>query len=107
MQLQSTASAQRVHPGAGHRFIRRTIPAAIAAGLVAIAGLSLSGPLAASNGERPGECNLGTLRGRYLFANNGILLPPAPGVPVARATRLAARVASIREKPGVPAAQSV
>jgi len=77
MQLQRTASAQRVHPGAGRQFMRRTIPAAIAAGLMALAGLSLSGTLTASNGDKPGECNLATLRGRYLFANSGMALPPA------------------------------
>jgi hypothetical protein len=82
MQLHNTASAQRVHQAAGHRFIRRTIPAAIVAGLVATAGLGLSGTLDASNGEKPGQCNLGTLRGRYLFANSGIAVPPAFGVTV-------------------------
>ncbi|MEO7275368.1 MAG: hypothetical protein ABIX28_23990 [Vicinamibacterales bacterium] len=82
MQLRSIASAQRFHRWAGHQTFRRTIPAAIAAGLVAIAGLSLSGTLTASNGDKHAECNLGTLRGRYLFANSGIAVPPAFGITV-------------------------
>jgi hypothetical protein len=47
------------------------------AGLVAIAGLSLSGTLAASNNdERVRGCTLATLKGRYLVADAGTLLPP-------------------------------
>jgi len=65
------------HLRTGSRFFRRTITTAIAAGLVAIAGLSLSGTLAASNNDaRVRGCTLATLTGRYLFADAGTLLPP-------------------------------
>jgi hypothetical protein len=81
MQLRSTlATALNAHLSGSARHLRRTIPVAIAMGLVAVAGLTLSGTLTASNGDRQGECNLGTLRGRYLFANSGLALPPAFGV---------------------------
>jgi hypothetical protein len=80
MQLHGTANAQNTHPSTGPRFLRRTIRVALAAGLVAIAGLSLSGTLAASNDEGPRECTLATLKGRYLFAFSTTLLPPAFGV---------------------------
>jgi len=80
MQLHSAANAQNAHLSAGSRLLRRTIPAAIATGLVAMAGLGLSGTLTASNGNGPRECTLTTLRGQYLFANSGTALPPAFGV---------------------------
>jgi hypothetical protein len=59
---------------------------AIAAGLVAIAGTSLQSALAASNEQESRGwdghrvCTLATLEGRYLFAESGVLLPPAFGV---------------------------
>ena len=81
--MQLSTAAQRpdsnAHLSGTSRYLRRTIPVAIAVGLVAIAGLTLSGTLTASNGDRQGECSLATLRGRYLFANSGIALPPAFG----------------------------
>ena len=47
------------------RLVPRTIPIAIATVLVAIAGLSLSGSVAASNSdERVQGCRLATLKGR-------------------------------------------
>ena len=59
------------------RLVRRTIPIAIGTVLVAIAGLSLSGTVAASNSdERVQGCTLATLKGQYLFADAGTLLPP-------------------------------
>jgi hypothetical protein len=65
------------HLRTGSRFLRRAIPTAIAAALVAIAGLGLSGTLAASNNDdRVRECTLGTLKGRYLSVDAGTLLPP-------------------------------
>jgi hypothetical protein len=70
------------HVSAGSRLLRRTIPLAIATALVAIAGLTLSATLTASDGKGQGECNVATLRGRYLFADSGTLLPPAFGVTV-------------------------
>lgn len=80
MQLHGTANAQNTYPSTGPRFLRRTIRVALAAGLVAIAGLSLSGTLAASNDDGPRGCTLATLKGRYLFAFSATLLPPAFGV---------------------------
>jgi hypothetical protein len=82
MQLHSTAHRQNAHVGAGSRLLRRTIPLAIATALVAIAGLTLPATLTASDGKGERECNLATLRGRYLFADSGTLLPPAFGVTV-------------------------
>jgi hypothetical protein len=58
---------QNAHVSAGSRLLRRTIPLAIATALVAIAGLTLSATLIAADGKGQGECNVATLRGRYLF----------------------------------------
>jgi len=59
------------------RFFRRTMAIALGTGLVIIAGLSFSGTLAASNGDaRVRGCTLATLKGQYLFADAGTLLPP-------------------------------
>jgi hypothetical protein len=76
----SSATGLDAHVSGTSRYFRRTIPVAIAVGFVAIAGLTLSGTLTAANGDRQGECSLATLKGRYLFANSGIALPPAFGV---------------------------
>ena len=60
------------------RFFRRTMAIAVGTGLVVIAGLSLSGSVAASNSDEGVQgCTLATLKGRYLFADAGTLLPPA------------------------------
>jgi hypothetical protein len=80
MQLHDPANAQNRYPSSGPRFLRRTIRVALAAGLVAIAGLSLSGTLAASSEDDTRVCTLATLNGRYLFAYSTTLLPPAFGV---------------------------
>ena len=86
MQFHSTDNAENIQLGATSRFPRRMRRVANAAGIVAIAGLSLSSALAASNEEELQEpdghrvCTLATLRGRYLFAASGVLLPPAFGV---------------------------
>jgi hypothetical protein len=80
MQLHGTTTAQNTHLSTRPRFLRRTIRVALAAGLIAIAGMSLSGTLAASNDDGPRACTLATLKGRYLFAFSGPLLPPAFGV---------------------------
>jgi len=80
MQLHGTDNAQNTYSSTGPRFLRRTIGVALAAGLVAIAGLSLSGTLAASHDDGPRGCTLATLKGRYLFAFSTTLLPPAFGV---------------------------
>jgi hypothetical protein len=84
MQLHNTENAENIQLGATARFLRRMRRVANAAGIVAIAGLSLSSALAASNEQEQQEpdrhqvCTLGTLKGRYLFAASGVLLPPAP-----------------------------
>ena len=80
MQPHGTANAQNTYPNTARRFLRRTIRVALAAGLLAIAGLCLSGTLAASNDDGPRGCTLATLKGRYLFAFSATLLPPAFGV---------------------------
>jgi len=50
---------------------------ALGTGLVVIAGLSFSGTLVASNDDARGRgCTLATLKGQYLFADAGTLLPP-------------------------------
>ena len=59
------------------RFFRRTMAIALGTGLVVIAGLSFSGTLAASNDDaRVRGCTLATLKGQFLFADAGTLLPP-------------------------------
>ena len=59
------------------RFFRRTMAIAVGTGLVVIAGLSFSGTLAASNHDaRVRVCTMATLKGQYLFADAGTLLPP-------------------------------
>jgi hypothetical protein len=86
MQLHSTASAGNIQFSATPRFKRPIGPFANAVGLVALAGLSLSSVLAASNDQELQAsnghqvCNRTTLQGRYLFAESGVLLPPAFGV---------------------------
>ena len=80
MQLHGTTTAPHTRLSTGRRLLRRTIRVALAAGLFAIAGLSLSGTLAASNDDGPRGCTLATLKGRYLFAFSTTLLPPAFGV---------------------------
>ncbi len=87
MQFHSKPSAENIQLGAT-RFQRRMRGLAKAAGIVAIAGLSLSSALAASDEQELQEsdghrvCTLATLKGRYLFAASGVLLPPAFGVAV-------------------------
>ncbi len=84
MQLHDWTSTQhtRLSTAQRHlrRFLRRTVPLLLGAGLVAVVGLSLSGTLTASNDDDHRGCTLATLKGRYLFASQGTLLPPAFGV---------------------------
>src|SRR3982751_3453594 len=88
MQLQTTPTPQSAQLGHNPLFLQRLRSFAIAASLTALAGLGLSSPLAASNGQEsqasaaPRACTLATLQGRYLFAESGVLLPPAFGVAV-------------------------
>jgi hypothetical protein len=64
----------------------RTRRLAIATGLIAILGLGLSATLNAADEQESHDnhrgCTLATLQGRYLFAESGVLLPPAFGVAV-------------------------
>jgi hypothetical protein len=81
MQLHDWTNAQntRLYTAQRHlrRFLRRTAPVVLGAGLVALIGLSLSGTVTASNDDDHRGCTLATLKGRYLFASQGTLLPPA------------------------------
>ena len=81
MQLHDRTNAQdtRLYPAQRHlrRLLSRTAPVVLGAGLVAVVGLSLSGTLTASNDADHRACTLATLKGRYLFASQGTLLPPA------------------------------
>jgi hypothetical protein len=88
MQFHSEPSAENIKLGATSRFQRRMTRLANAAGIVAITGLSLSSALATSDEQELQQsdghraCTLATLKGRYLFAASGVLLPPAFGVVV-------------------------
>jgi hypothetical protein len=88
MKLQSTHIRQNARLGARSLFRLRMRSLAIAAGLAILFGLSLSSPLEASDVQEsktwPASrvCNLATLQGRYVFAEAGVLLPPAFGVAV-------------------------
>ena len=76
MKLKGNTGAQNTPLSVRSRFLRRTSTVAVAAALVAIAGLSLSGTLVASNDDGTRGCTLATLKGRYLFAISGTLFPP-------------------------------
>jgi hypothetical protein len=88
MQFHNKPRAEKIQLGTRSGFQRRMKRLANAVGIVAIAGLSLSSALAASNEQELQEpdghrvCTLATLKGRYLFAASGVLLPPAFGVTV-------------------------
>jgi hypothetical protein len=88
MQFHGEPHAENIQFGATSRLQRRMRRLANAAGIVAIAGLSLSSALAASNEQELQDsnghrvCTLATLKGRYLFAASGVILPPAFGVTV-------------------------
>ena len=88
MQIYRTAALVNIRPGVTRPSQGRKKFFAIAAGLVAIAGLGLQNALAAPNDQEsrgwngPHVCTLATLEGRYLFAESGVLLPPAFGVAV-------------------------
>ena len=87
MQIHNTSSLENVQPGARPKFQIRIKSIAISATLAAVAGMSCSSALAASNEESRAsggtrECSPATLHGRYLFAESGVLTPPAFGVAV-------------------------
>ena len=59
------------------RLFRPTLAIALGASLVVIAGLNFSGTVSASNGDAHVRgCTLAMLKGQYLFADAGTLLPP-------------------------------
>ena len=59
------------------RLFRPTLAVALGASLVVIGGLSFSGTVSASNGDAHVRgCTLASLKGQYLFADAGTLLPP-------------------------------
>jgi hypothetical protein len=80
MQRSNIANAQNAQLITRALLRRRAVPLAMAAAFAAIVGLSLSGTVSASKDDEARECTLATLKGRYLFADAGVLLPPAFGV---------------------------
>ena len=88
MQIHNTSNLENVQLGARPQFQIRIKSIAISATLAAVAGMSLPSALAASNEQESRtsggtrECSLATLQGRYLFAESGVLTPPAFGVAV-------------------------
>lgn len=86
MQFHGTTTSEDIQLSVSTRLQRRIRPLAIAAGLVAIAGLGLPATLNAADEQESNlsdnhkGCTLATLQGRYLFAESGVLLPPAFGV---------------------------
>ena len=80
MSLHTTTNAQNASLSTGPQMLRRTIRLALAASLVAIASLNPARVLAASDENSSRGCNVGTLKGRYLFAYSTTVLPPAFGV---------------------------
>lgn len=88
MQFHGTSTAEDIQLSVSTRFQGRIRSLAIAAGLIAIAGLSLPVTLNAADEQESDwhdnhrGCTLATLQGRYLFAESGVLLPPAFGVAV-------------------------
>jgi hypothetical protein len=86
MQFYHKPRAEEIQLGTRSGFQRRMKRLANAVGIVAVAALSLSSAFAASGeqdlqeSDGPRVCTLGTLKGRYLFAASGVILPPAFGV---------------------------
>jgi hypothetical protein len=78
MQLSNAAITQSDPERCRLRRLTTSVVAAVA--IAAMAGVALSSTIAASSDESPRRCSLETLKGRYLFANSGILLPPGFGV---------------------------
>ncbi len=71
MQLHGSTNPQDMHPVTRQWFFR-TMSAALAAGLVAVAGFSLSGTVTASNDQGPRACSNRTLRGDYGILVSGV-----------------------------------
>jgi hypothetical protein len=91
MQFHSANTAENTQLRVSTRFqgrIGRIRLFLIAASLIAIAGLGLPATLNAADeqesklSDNHKGCTLATLQGRYLFAESGVLLPPAFGVSV-------------------------
>lgn len=87
MQLH-TSTTQNTQLSVSSRFQSRIRRLTLAAGVIAIVGASFPVTLpAADEHELQGPdnhrvCTLATLQGRYLFAESGVVLPPAFGVAV-------------------------
>jgi hypothetical protein len=88
MHLQIAVTPQNAQLLVRPPFRLRMRSFAMATGFLALTVLGSSSTLAASNGQEsqtsstPRACSLATLQGRYLFAESGVLLPPAFGVAV-------------------------
>jgi hypothetical protein len=80
MQLNDSPNEHKIHFRTGSLLLRRVAPVAIAAGLLAIVGLTRPVPVAAADDNGHQVCTVATLKGRYLFADKGTLYPPAFGV---------------------------
>ena len=83
MQTHAPMQPTAAHPRFGVRSVRRATAAAIALGFVAIAGATVPSSVLASPERAAHGCSLATLKGRYLFADSGTVLPPAFGQTVA------------------------
>jgi hypothetical protein len=79
MHLHSATTGQISHHSLRTRILRRAIPAALAVGLAAVAGLSLPRTIAAANDDGPRGCSARTLRGDYGILVSGSR-PLGPGV---------------------------
>jgi hypothetical protein len=83
-----TSTRENAQLSVSSQFQSRIRPLALAAGLIVIVGASLPVTLLAADehaSQQPDNhrvCTLATLQGRYLFAESGVLLPPAFGVAV-------------------------
>jgi hypothetical protein len=80
MELDNIPDAHTADRCARRPYMRQIRRGALAAGLLVMTGLGLSGTLAASNADEGKACRLSTLKGRYLYTFSATLLPPAFGV---------------------------
>ena len=71
MQLHGSTNTQNVNP-ITRQWLLRTMSVAMAACLVAVAGLSLSGTVTAATDDGPRGCSNRTLRGDYGILVSGI-----------------------------------
>lgn len=80
MHDQHTTTPPTSRQASVARLVRRTPVVALALGLATVAGLALQATLLANPNRESRGCSLSTLRGRFLFADGGTVLPPAFGV---------------------------